>query len=194
MALLSNQVFWPKESTKTPSWLRMMLGVGLIVVGILVLGDVLTATLISAAAIGILAMIGGAIEIGEAFSTKGSGGFLWQVPLGLLYIGFGVIVLRQPLFGALVLTLVMGLLFVVSGILRLVLSFNHWADAGLPMLVSGAFGILAGVVILTGFPTSGLWVLGLVLGVDLILHGLAWLAYGWMPRSRDHLGGLGRAS
>jgi uncharacterized membrane protein HdeD (DUF308 family) len=52
------------------------------------------------------------------------------------------------------------------------------------MLISGAFGVLAGLVILTGFPMSGLWVLGLLLGIDLISHGIAWLVYGLLPGMR----------
>ena len=49
------------------------------------------------------------------------------------------------------------------------------------MLLSGIFGVLAGVVILTGWPMTGLWVIGFLLGVDLIVHGLGWLAYAWRP-------------
>lgn len=56
-----------------------------------------------------------------------------------------------------------------------------FAAARLP---SGAFGILAGLVILTGFPMTGLWVLGFVLGVDLISHGIAWLSHAWRPAAR----------
>lgn len=44
------------------------------------------------------------------------------------------------------------------------------------MLLSGAFGI-----ILSGFPMTGLWV---VLGVDLISHGIAWLTCAWPPAAR----------
>jgi uncharacterized membrane protein HdeD (DUF308 family) len=46
------------------------------------------------------------------------------------------------------------------------------------------FGVLAGLVILTGFPKTGLWVLGFLLGVDLISHGIAWLSYAWQPVRR----------
>ena len=71
--------------------------------------------------------------------------------------------------------------FLMSGIVRVVLSFRHWREAGWLMLLSGIFGVLAGLIVLSGFPKTGLWVLGLVLGVDLISHGAAWLAYAWLP-------------
>jgi uncharacterized membrane protein HdeD (DUF308 family) len=31
---------------------------------------------------------------------------------------------------------------------------------------------------------SGLWVLGVLLGIDLILHGVAWLTFAWRPDVR----------
>jgi uncharacterized membrane protein HdeD (DUF308 family) len=41
------------------------------------------------------------------------------------------------------------------------------------------FGVIAGLIILSGWPMSGLWFLGLLLGIDLIFHGVAWLALAW---------------
>ena len=42
----------------------------------------------------------------------------------------------------------------------------------------------AGVVILVGFPTNSLWILGIIVGVDLISHGVAWLLYTVRPVTR----------
>ena len=53
------------------------------------------------------------------------------------------------------------------------------------MLLSGVFGVLAGLVILTGFPMTVLWVCGFLLGVDLISHGIGWLADPRLPRARS---------
>jgi uncharacterized membrane protein HdeD (DUF308 family) len=164
-----------------PTWVRVLLGIVLIIAGILVLGDVAIATLISAFVIGIIAIIGGAFEIIHAFWTKGWGGFLWQILLGALYVAFGIMLVSQPVSGAFVLTYILGLLLMISGVVRVFLSFSHWQEAGWIMLISGVFGILAGLVILTGFPMTGLWVLGLLLGIDLISHGVAWLMYASLP-------------
>ena len=79
----------------------------------------------------------------------------------------------QPVAGALILTYVLGLLLFASGFVRILLGVSHWKEAGWVMLLSGLFGILAGLIILTGFPMTGLWVLGLLLGIDLISHGIA---------------------
>jgi uncharacterized membrane protein HdeD (DUF308 family) len=156
----------------------------MILAGILVLGDVVLVTVISTIFIGMMAIVAGAFEIIHAFWTKGWGGFVWQVLLGILYIALGVVIISEPVASALILTYVLGLLLLISGLVRILLGFSHWKAAGWIMLLSGTFGVLAGLVILTGFPMTGLWVLGFLLGVDLISHGLAWLTYAWQPTAR----------
>ena len=167
-----------------PFWVCVLLGIVMVLAGILVLGDVVLVTVISTMVIGLTAIAAGAFEIIHAFWTKGWGGFLWQVLLGVLYVAFGVVLMRQPVAGALILTYVLGLVFLASGVVRILLGFSHWKEAGWVMLLSGTFGVLAGLVVLTGFPSTGLWVLGFMLGVDLIVHGAAWLTYAWQPRVR----------
>ena len=104
-----------------------------------------------------------------------------QILLGILYVAFGIVLVSQPVVSALILTYVLGLVLAVSGFVRILLGITHWREAGWIMLLSGIFGVLAGAVILTGWPMTGLWVIGFLLGVDLIAHGLGWLAYAWRP-------------
>ena len=167
-----------------PFWICILLGLVMIAAGALVLGDVVLVTVISTMFIGWISIIAGAFEVIHAFWTKGWGGFVWQVLLGILYIAFGAVLVSQPIASALILTYVLGLLLLISGIVRILLGFGHWREAGWIMLLSGLFGVLAGLVILTGFPVTGLWVLGFVLGVDLISHGVAWLVYAWRPAAK----------
>ena len=167
-----------------PTWVRILLGIVFILAGVFVLGDVVVATLISAIFIGAMAIVAGGFEIVHAFWTKGWGGFLWQLLLGALYVAAGIVILTRPVQGALMLTYILGLVLAISGFVRIVMSFSHWQGGGWIMLLSGIFGVLAGLVILTGFPMTGLWVLGFVLGIDLIMHGVAWLTYAWAPAAR----------
>ena len=138
-------------------------------------------TVISTMFIGWVSIFTGAFEIVHAFWTKGWGGFVWQVLLGILYVAFGAVLVSQPVASALILTYVLGMVLLISGIVRILLGISHWREAGWVMLLSGVFGVLAGLVILTGFPMTGLWVLGFLLGVDLISHGIGWLAYARLP-------------
>ncbi|HEY7959892.1 MAG TPA: HdeD family acid-resistance protein [Sphingomicrobium sp.] len=158
-------------------WVCALLGIVFIAAGILALGDIAFATLISVKFIGVIAIVAGAFEIMHAFWTRGWGGFLWQILLGVAYLAFGLLLLTQPVSGALILTYFLGAMLLASGLIRCVLSFAHWRQNGWMMLISGLFGVLAGVLILFGFPSISIWFLGFLLGVDLISHGLAWLLY-----------------
>jgi uncharacterized membrane protein HdeD (DUF308 family) len=165
-----------------PMWLRLLLGLVFIFAGIFVLGDVVLASIVSAMFLGVAAIVAGAFEIIHAFWTKGWGGFLWQIILGVLYVGAGFVLLSQPVAGALVLTWVIGVVMLASGVVRLVVGISRWSQMGWLLLLSGVFGIIAGLIILRGFPQSGLWLLGLLLGIDLIFHGVGWLV---TARGRD---------
>jgi uncharacterized membrane protein HdeD (DUF308 family) len=167
-----------------PLWVCILLGIVMIIAGLLVLGDVVLFTVISTIFIGWMAIIAGGFEIIHAFWTKGWGGFVWQLLLGALYLAFGIVLVTQPLTSALILTFVLGLLLLISGIVRVLIGISHWQRFGWIMLVSGLFGALAGLIILTGFPATGAWVLGLLLGIDLLTHGVGWLTLAWLPAAR----------
>ena len=168
-----------------PFWICVLLGLVMILAGFLVLGDVMLVTVISTIFIGWVSIIAGAFEVVHAFWTKGWGGFRMasasRHPVHRLRRRAG----GQPVASALILTYVLGLVLLISGFVRILLGISHWREAGWIMLLSGIFGVLAGLVILTGFPMTGLWVLGFLLGVDLISHGIGWLAYAWKPTARS---------
>src|SRR5882757_9889606 len=128
------------QTSSMPSrWVRVALGIILILAGVFVLGDVVVATVLSAVFIGATAIVAGAFEIVHAFWTKGWGGFLWQILLGALYLAFGLVLLMQPEAGALILTYFLGAVLLASGAIRCVLSFAHWRQNGWMMLISGVF-------------------------------------------------------
>lgn len=172
------------NNRELPFWVSALLGIVFIIAGLIVLGDVVLATVVSAAIIGVVAIVGGIFEIVHAFWTKGWGGFVWQIVLGLLYIALGVMLVRQPVLGALVLTWVLGVILLASGVVRIFVGFGAWSDRGWLLALSGVFGIVAGLIILSGWPGSGLWVIGLLLAIDLIFHGFGWLALAWRPGPR----------
>jgi uncharacterized membrane protein HdeD (DUF308 family) len=74
-------------------------------------------------------------------------------------------------------------MLVVSGLIRVVLGMRQAGAGKWMVFISGLFGFLAGVLILIGWPESGLWVIGTFLGIDLILHGLGWIVVALKPRA-----------
>jgi uncharacterized membrane protein HdeD (DUF308 family) len=163
-------------------WVAVLLGVVFIAVGIIALGNTVAATMAGTMVIGLCALVAGGFEVAHAFWTKGWGGFLWHILLGLLSLAAGIVLLANPVEGSLVLTYVFGFVLIASGVLRAVLGIRLWKLRGWVLLLSGTFGILAGVAILAGWPYTGLWVIGFVLGIDFILHGAGWLAVALVRR------------
>lgn len=153
----------------------MLLGVVFILGGLFVLGDVALATIVSAMIIGVAAIALGTFEICYAIFAGGWRGFLWHILLGILYIVFGCVLVSQPVAGSLVLTWIIGVALVASGVVRIVLGMRQAGAGRWMVFISGLFALIAGLLILIGWPESGLWVIGTFLGIDLILHGVGWV-------------------
>jgi uncharacterized membrane protein HdeD (DUF308 family) len=175
-----------------PGWVRLGLGIVMILAGGAILADVAFASLVSPAFIG-------TFEIVHALWTRGWGALPWQILLGLLYGAVGVVLLggagsgdmvvasgiaRSARSGELLLSYGLGLLLAVSGIVRILLGVSRWRAGGWVMLLAGTFGVVAGLIVLAEFPKTGFWIFGLLLGLDLVVHGAAWLGFASLPRAR----------
>lgn len=170
-----------------PSWWgAILVGAIFILAGIFVLGDVAAATVISAFLIGILVLVAGAAEVFQAFSAQYWRGFLLRLLIGVLYIIAGLMLVTDPARASITLTLVFALALIASGVVRIVQAVQYWEWFGALLLISGLVGIAAGLIILSKWPISGLWVLGAVVGIDLLLHGLWWLSLGSRLRRERH--------
>src|SRR5262245_47352599 len=189
MATTNGVVESPRSTAPhAPSWVALLLGFVLIAAGIFVLGDVALASVISAFAIGGAAVIGGGFEIAHAFWTPAWGSFAWRLLLGILYIVFGVALMVRPDFSAFILTYLLGFVLIISGLVRLVLGYRYGGGSGRLLPLSGIVGIAAGIMIVAHWPASGLWAIGLLVGIDLIAHGIGWLAVALASRSlRDNV-------
>jgi uncharacterized membrane protein HdeD (DUF308 family) len=77
------------------------------------------------------------------------------------------------------LTYSLGLALLISGAVRVMLGYKHRQTFGWMLLVSGLVGLIGGLVILAGWPVSGARAIGFLLGLDLVVHGAAWLAAAW---------------
>jgi uncharacterized membrane protein HdeD (DUF308 family) len=83
--------------------------------------------------------------------------------------------LEDPVRAATVLTLLIAAGFFVAGLLRIVFSLVERFPAWPWVLLNGVIDLILGGIILSGWPESSLWVIGLLLGIDLLFHGWAWV-------------------
>ncbi|ARO13363.1 hypothetical protein BVG79_00001 [Ketogulonicigenium robustum] len=148
-------------------------GIVMLLAGILAFGNVLMATVASVYYVGVLMVIGGIAQLVQVFYATGWGRLYWLLG-GVLYTLAGILTFFNPLLAASILTLFLGAALVAGGVLRIVLAWRVDPDLGKWWLVAaGVITLLAGLVILFGWPVNSLYILGLLLAIDLMFQGWA---------------------
>ena len=156
------------------------LGVVYLIAGFVALGSVVMATVASVLVVGAMMIVAGVAEVFNAFQIKSWGKFLIWALLGVLYIVAGFVTFENPIFAAVLLTLILGASLVASGIVRIVLAFNMKAESPwVWVAVSAVITLLLGLLILARWPISSVYVLGVFLGVDLVMAGIGWIGVGF---------------
>jgi uncharacterized membrane protein HdeD (DUF308 family) len=153
------------------------LGILFIVGGVLAIAMPLLASLAAAIIVGWMLLVLGVVQIVQAWSMRTWGGFAWQLAIGILFVIGGFDMAFFPLSGAITLALVLGVIFLVKGILQLVIGFRYRPHAGWGWMVgAGVLAVLVGLMILSQWPFSGAWVPGTLVGISLIFSGWSYLA------------------
>jgi uncharacterized membrane protein HdeD (DUF308 family) len=156
------------------------LGVVYVIAGFIALGSIVMATVASVLVVGIMMIVAGVAEVINAFQIKTWGKFLLWALLGVLYIVAGFVTFDNPIFAAVLLTLLLGASLVASGIMRIFLAFSMKAEMPWVWIaLSGVITLLLGVLILARWPVNSVYILGLFLGIDLIMAGAGWIGLGF---------------
>ena len=156
-------------------WLFFILGLVSIVVGFLAISSTFIATLASVIVFGVLLLIAGFAEVVHAIMVRNWRGFALHLLTAALYLLVGLFMLEDPVRAAAVLTLLLAAGFFVGGLLRIIYSLVERFPAWPWVVLHGVVDLILGGIILSGWPESGLWVIGLLLGIDLVFHGWSWV-------------------
>jgi uncharacterized membrane protein HdeD (DUF308 family) len=73
-------------------------------------------------------------------------------------------------------TLAISMLFLVGGLYQVVASVVAQLPGSGWEVLNGVIALIMGVVLLLEWPISGLWAIGLFVGIDLIFSGCSWVA------------------
>jgi uncharacterized membrane protein HdeD (DUF308 family) len=156
-------------------WWLLLLGVLLVIGGIVALAyPFATETGVMLVFGAVLIIAGVATVIGAFWAGKWSAFFL-QVLVGILYVMAGMVIRDVPLESIALLTMFIAASFIVVGVFRVVVAlherFPQWGWA----LLNGLVTMIAGLIIYDTYPTSALWVIGLLIGLELLFNGLTWI-------------------
>lgn len=150
------------------------LGIVLIALGV---AAVLTPVVAGSAlviVIGFILLLAGIVPIVRELKAEASMEKAIGLILGIITALTGIAVIGHPLFGLAFLTLLLVGYFVAEGVWKIVVSFRYKPATGWKwLLASGALSLILGLLIWRQWPVSGLWAVGVLVGVNLLGTGLA---------------------
>lgn len=155
----------------------LLLGIVFIVGGVFAIATPLVSSLALGILLAIVLVIAGIFQIVQSFGVKSWTGFLWQLLMGIVMLVGGIAIYESPVFGSLALTVLIGAVFIAKGIFQVLLGLRIRPNDGWGwVLAAGIIALLAGVMILSSYPFSGLWVPGTLAGISLLFTGWSYIA------------------
>lgn len=166
-------------------WL-LALGIAYIIMGLVISGSPIFATLAVEILIGFILIIGGIISIIGAFFSGNWKRLLLILLSGILYVIVGVLLLKNPLQGVLTLTILLAAFLLVEGIFKVIHAFQMKpAPNWIWLLVSGVASVILGVMIWGGFPQSGSFVIGLLVGIYFLINGITMVMFSFAVKNHQ---------
>ena len=171
-------------------------GIVLLILGMLAIVVPPLATLGVTILLGWIFLISGITGLVTTFWARHAPGFWWSLISALLGIGAGLVLLAWPVSGAVSLTLILIVFFIIEGIASIMYALEHrqqlsgrWGW----MLTSGIIDLILAAMIFSGLPGTAAWALGLLVGINMIFGGSALVAMALHARTeKSGLGGAGR--
>jgi len=154
----------------------VVLGILLIVLGTLGIAFPFLTTIAAKIFLGWLLLIGGVVQIVHAFSARGWSEFFLDLLMGALFVIGGGWLAFFPLTGIVTLTIFLAAMFIVQGVIEVAMALRIRPHSGwIWMLLAGLVAFAVGMLIFLKLPSSAAWAIGLLVGINLIMTGWAYL-------------------
>lgn len=158
-------------------------GVLTIILGVFAMGSPLITGLALAVLIGISMIVAGLAQTLYAFQAGSIGRGFLRLLFGGITVLAGIAITGQPGMALATLTLFLAIYFIVDGLTTLFASTAVAGGQGKGWVIfNGIVTLILGIIIWRGWPVSGAWAIGVLLGVRLIFSGMTMLALGSVVR------------
>lgn len=152
--------------------------IAMIVLGVLAIVLPLIFGVAIAILLGVLVIFCGIAFLAFGMAARGAGSILWRVLIGIAYIVGGVYLVLHPAISLISLTLLLAVVFFLEGVFELVSYFSLRALPGSGwLLFDGLIALLLSVIIWSNWPFSSAWLVGTLVGINLIVNGIAGLSH-----------------
>ena len=146
------------------------------------------ATLAVEIILGWLFLLSGLVGLFMTFMMRHAPGFWWSLFSAVLALAAGVVLIGWPLSGAVSLTLLLIVFFVMEGVATIMYALDHKRE--LPgrwgfMLASGVVDLVLAAIIYAGLPGTAAWAIGLMVGINMLFGGFALITLALQARHID---------
>ena len=158
---------------KRAAW-SVFMGALTAVLGLFLIAYPLATATITTLLLGWALIFVGVAEFVFALHSQTAGSFFLKVLWGVLYGIAGIALAFFPLSGVAALTVLLGTLFLIHAGLATATAFQMRPTEGWGwFLFDAAVALLVGVLILAGWPSSSIWAIGTLVGVSVLMSGIA---------------------
>ena len=167
---------------KATNWF-IAVAVLFILLGLFAIAEPWTAGLGVTLLVGWLLIVGAVAHFISAFKGHGARHVILQVVVGLVYLIGGLYFLTHTIMGVSTLTLLLSAVILAEGVLEILAYFRlrnmHGASW---LLINGIVTLLLGGLIWFHWPSSSVWAIGTLVGVNLLMTGISRLMLGLAAR------------
>jgi uncharacterized membrane protein HdeD (DUF308 family) len=170
-------------------WVLFLIeGIVLVVLGVLAIIIPPIATIAVTIFLGWLFLISGIVGLVTTFWARHAPGFWWSLLSAVVAIAAGIVLLGWPIPGAVSLTLLLIVFFIIEGVLSIMYALEHKKELSGRwgwMLISGIIDLILAAIIWGGLPGTAAWALGLLVGINMLFGGSAMIAMALHARHAD---------
>jgi len=164
------------------SWFIAM-AVLFIILGILAIIEPGVAGLAVTLLVGWALIFGAVAHFVTAFKGSGTKRVIGQVLIGLVYLIGGIYFLTHVFMAVGTLTLLLGGIILAEGVIEIVAYFRTRQEGASGwLLFNGIVTLLLGCLILFHWPSSSVWAIGTLVGINLLMTGISRLMFGLAAR------------
>jgi uncharacterized membrane protein HdeD (DUF308 family) len=172
---MAEPVMLASEIKSHAGW-SVFAGVLIVALGVfLVAYPFLTATA-TVLALGMILLAAGVVEFILALRFHSAGDFFLKLFSAIIYGITGFMLITHPVTGVAVLTLLVGSLLLVQGVVLVVLAFRAESGSRGWLVADAAVTLILSFLILAHWPSSTLWAVGTLVGIAVIMRGITRIA------------------
>ena len=173
----------PAEVAKKITGWYVLAAVLFIVLGIFAIIEPGIAGLGVALLVGWLLVFGAVMHFIAAFKGGGAKQVIFQILIGVVYLIGGLYFLTHTIMGVTTLTLLLSCIILAEGAIEIVSYFRLRSEgASSWILINGIITLLLGALIFFHWPSSSIWAIGTLVGINLLMTGISRLMFGLAAR------------